>query len=203
MNKEKLKNTYKHVLDIERQEIERLIENTNYDEVFKLAEEIKKRKGKIVVTGCGTSAAAAKKIVHSFNCVNITAIYMNPSDAIHGALGVIDEDDITIVISKGGNTKELTGLLPSIKAQGSLIVGVGENVDSTIGKVSDIFMKIEISKEPDPFNMLATASTMAVIASFDALIIYLMEETEFTKEQFGINHPSGAVGERLLKNESL
>ncbi len=156
-------------------------------------------KGKIVVSGCGTSGVAATKIVHSLCCIEKPAVYLAPSDAVHGRLGVLQAEDILILISKGGNTGELLNLIPACQSKGSFLIGVTENPDSAIGKAADLCLQVRVAKEPDPFNMLATASTLAVIATFDAIIITLMSETNYTKEQFGIIHPGGAVGEKLLQ----
>ncbi|MBO1308688.1 SIS domain-containing protein [Enterococcus sp. 669A] len=198
MNNQEIKDSMLNTLSIEANTIAQISETVDMDVLTKLVHKIGAKKGKVVVTGCGTSGAAAKKIVHSLSCVSVPAVYLNPADAVHGSMGIIAEGDIVIVISKGGNTKELVNLLDSIKAQKAYIVGVGENEESTIGKYSELFVKISVEKEPDTFNMLATASTLAVMSTFDAVCIALMTYTGFTKEQFGINHPGGAVGDRLL-----
>ena len=155
-------------------------------------------RGKIILSGCGTSAMAARKIAHSLCCVERPALFLTPSDAVHGALGVLQKDDILILISKGGNTAELTCMIPACKIKGGLLIGVSENAESAIAHQSDIFLNIKVSAEPCRFNMLATASTLAVISVFDAICITLMKLTGYTKEQFAVIHPAGAVGERLL-----
>ncbi|WP_288226021.1 SIS domain-containing protein [uncultured Enterococcus sp.] len=198
MNKQEIKDSMLNSLSIEADTIAKLSETVDMDVLTTLVEKIGEKQGKVIVSGCGTSGAAAKKIVHSLSCVSVPAVYLNPADAVHGSMGIITDKDIVIVISKGGNTIELTNLLDSFKAQKAYIVGVGENPDSTIGKYADLFLKISVDKEPDTFNMLATASTLAVMSTFDAICITLMTYTGFTKEQFGINHPGGAVGDRLL-----
>lgn len=198
MNKQEIKDSMLNTLSIEADTIAKLSETVDMDVLTTLVEKIGEKQGKVIVSGCGTSGAAAKKIVHSLSCVSVPAVYLNPADAVHGSMGIITDKDIVIVVSKGGNTIELTNLLDSFKAQKAYIVGVGENPDSTIGKYADLFLKISVDKEPDTFNMLATASTLAVMSTFDAVCIALMTYTGFTKEQFGINHPGGAVGDRLL-----
>lgn len=158
-------------------------------------------KGRIVVSGCGTSAMAAKKIVHSLNCIERPSIYLNPSDAVHGGLGVLQTGDILILVSKGGETKELIQLIPACRTKKVTLVSATENPESTLGKEADICLKIKVEKEPCHFNMLATASTLAVISVFDAICIALMQYTNYSREQFAIIHPGGAVGERLLGNK--
>ncbi|MPM72895.1 Arabinose 5-phosphate isomerase KdsD [bioreactor metagenome] len=117
-------------------------------------------------------------------------------------MGVVDSSDIVILISKGGKTDELIGMLKSLKAISPTIIVVSENNSSPMVGVADIWIKIPILQEPDSFNMLATSSTLATIAFFDALIIFIKEWSGFTKEDFLLVHPGGAVGERLIHDIS-
>lgn len=185
-------------LDIESRSIAALIEDLDGDAVVRVARALQDCKGRIVLSACGTSAMAAKKIAHSLCCIERPALFLTPSDAVHGALGVLQKEDVYILISKGGNTGELTRLIPACKTKGARLIGVSENPDSTIARESDIFLKIKVETEPCRFNMLATASTLAVIATFDAICIALMQMTGYTREQFAVIHPAGAVGDRLL-----
>ena len=155
-------------------------------------------KGKVILSGCGTSAMAARKVAHSLSCIEIPALFLSPADAVHGALGVLQREDILILISKGGNTQELVNLIPACKTKDALLIGVSENPESVIARQADIYLKVKVEQEPCRFNMLATASTLAVIATFDAICIALMQMTGYTREQFAVIHPGGAVGERLL-----
>jgi len=157
--------------------------------------------GKVLVAGCGTSMAAARKIAHSLCCIERPASFLSPGDGVHGGLGVVQPDDIVICISKGGSTREIVNIIPAIKTKKAYLIGVTENPVSALGTASDLVLKIKVHREPDDFNMLATASTMAVIAVFDAICIALMRYTGYTREQFAVIHPSGAVGERLLSGK--
>ncbi|MBK9139082.1 MAG: SIS domain-containing protein [Verrucomicrobia bacterium] len=155
-------------------------------------------RGRILTTGCGTSAAAAKKIAHSLCCIERPAAFLSPSDAVHGGLGLVQPGDVVIVISKGGSTRELLSLVPACKTKRAFLIAVTENPDSPLARAADLLLRVKVEREPDPFNMLATASTLAVIAVFDAVCIALMHLTGYTREQFAVIHPGGAVGERLL-----
>lgn len=155
-------------------------------------------RGRILTTGCGTSAAAAKKIAHSLCCIERPAAFLNPSDAVHGGLGLVQPGDVVIAISKGGGTRELLNLLPACKTKQAFLIAVTENPDSPLARAADLLLRVKVEREPDPFNMLATASTLAVIAVFDAVCIALMHRTGYSREQFAVIHPGGAVGERLL-----
>jgi len=185
-------------LEIESRSIDALARNLDMATVVRVANALKDCAGRIVLSACGTSAMAAKKIAHSLCCIERPAIFLIPSDAVHGALGVLQGNDVYILISKGGNTQELTKLIPACKAKGALLIGVSEKPDSVIAREADIFLKVKVEKEPCRFNMLATASTLAVIATFDAICIALMGMTHYTRDQFAVIHPAGAVGDRLL-----
>lgn len=192
-----VENSIKSVIEAESDELKKLTESLDYDVVNTLINKIQNNKGNIFVTGCGTSAMAAKKIVHTMQVVNQRIFYLNPSDAVHGGIGSIEKDDIVIMISKGGSTNELCSFLENLKSKEAFIVYVGENGDSKIGKSADLFLKIKIEKEPDEYNMLATASTLAVISVFDAIAIYIERNSSFSQKVFLENHPSGDVGDRL------
>ena len=155
-------------------------------------------RGRIFTSGAGTSAAAARKIAHSLSCIERPSFFLSPADAVHGGLGVVQPGDVGILISKGGGTQELLALVPALKTKQIGIIGVTENEESPLARASDLLLKVRVEREADEFNMLATTSTMAVIAVFDAVAIALMEYTGYTREQFDVIHSRGAVGEQLL-----
>lgn len=185
-------------LTMEAESIARLRQTLDQEAVLAAAKALMNCKGKVILSGCGTSAMAARKIAHSLSCIEIPALFLSPADAVHGALGILQQEDILILISKGGNTQELVNLIPACKTKGALLIGVSENPESVIAGQADIYLKVKVEQEPCRFNMLATASTLAVIATFDAVCIALMQMTGYTREQFAVIHPGGAVGERLL-----
>lgn len=184
-------------------ELKRLINSIEQDIFTAVVKTIGDSRGRIITSGAGTSGAAAKKIAHSMSCIERPAFFLDPADAVHGGLGAVQSGDIAVLISKGGGTAEITALLPALRKKAVKIIGVTENPDSILGKASDYCLKIKIEKEADSFNMLATTSTMAVIAVFDAVCISLIEYTNYTKEQFLIIHPGGAVGEKLAEAEEV
>lgn len=190
-------------LDMESRAIDQLKQDLDKEAVLATAKALMNCRGKVILSGCGTSAMAARKIAHSLSCIEIPALFLSPADAVHGALGVLQPEDILILISKGGNTQELVNLIPACKTKNALLIGVSENQDSIIARQADIYLRIKIEREPCRFNMLATASTLAVISAFDGICIALMQMTNYTREQFAVIHPGGAVGDRLRneKNE--
>jgi KpsF/GutQ family protein len=177
-----------------------LVETIAQEAFIKCVEAIGTCQGRILTAGVGTSAAAAKKIAHSLSCIERPAFFLSPGDAVHGALGAAQKGDIAILISKGGGTREILNLIPALQTKQVFIIGVTEKADSVLARESNLLMRVKVEREADAFNMLATTSTMAVIAVFDAICIALMYYTNYTKEQFAIIHPGGAVGERLLKS---
>ncbi len=181
-----------------KSELDRLASTIDKVAFTKVVETIGNCRGRIAVAGVGTSGAAARKIAHSLCCIERPAFFLSPGDGVHGALGAVQPGDIAILISKGGNSPEIVRLVASLKTKRVFIIAVTENENSEIGRAADLLLKIRIEREADRFNMLATTSTMAVIAVFDAVCIALMAYTKYSRAQFAVIHPSGAVGERLL-----
>lgn len=199
MDKELLIQEVTRTLDMEAASIAALESSIDLDAVDRLIRLIGDCKGKVLAAGCGTSAMAARKICHSLCCIERPAVFLTPSDAVHGGLGLLQPEDILLLVSKGGGTSELAQLIPACRAKGATLVSVTENPDSILGRAADLCLKVKVEREPCPFNMLATASTLAVIAVFDAVCIALMKYTHYTREQFAVIHPGGAVGRRLLE----
>ena len=188
------------VIKAEAEELLKLSERFDKEAVLRVADTLQNCRGKVVLAGCGTSGQAAKKIAHTLCCIEIPAVYMCPADAVHGELGLLQERDILILISKGGNTEELITLIPACKTKKAVLIGVSENPESAIARNADIYLEVKTDREPDPFNMLATASTLSVISLFDGICIALAQRKGFSREQFAVIHPHGAVGARLLNN---
>ena len=198
MTEQEILSEINRCLTMEAESIAALRQTLDQEAVLAAAKALMNCKGKVILSGCGTSAMAARKVAHSLSCIEIPALFLSPADAVHGALGVLQREDVLILISKGGNTQELVNLIPACKTKGALLIGVSENPESVIAGQADIYLKVKVEQEPCRFNMLATASTLAVIATFDAICIALMQMTGYTREQFAVIHPGGAVGERLL-----
>ncbi len=151
----------------------------------------------VFTSGCGTSAIAARKMNHTLNCIGTPCTYLAPSDALHGALGGVGENDAIILVSKGGSTQELVHMLDSCNTMNVFTICVTENDDSYMARHCSLYIKVRVTREPDQYNMLATASTLSVIAVFDAIAIAMMNTRGFDMDSFHLKHPGGAVGERL------
>jgi KpsF/GutQ family protein len=192
-------NSIQSTLRLESEALQELLRDYNEQTVEEVVNLIINCKGKIVISGCGTSGQAARKIGHTLCCIECPAVFLTPSDAVHGGLGAVQEDDVVILLSKGGETREINSLLEPVHRKRAIVIGVTENEHSELAQKSDIFLKVKVSKESDDFDMLATSSTLAVIALFDAIAIAITRIRGYTKEQFAIIHPGGAVGKKLTR----
>jgi arabinose-5-phosphate isomerase len=153
--------------------------------------------GRVIVTGIGKSANIATKIVATLNSTGTPAIFMHAADAIHGDLGIIQENDVVVCISKSGNTPEIKVLLPLIKNYGNKIIALTGNSASFLGTNADFLLNSFVEKEADPNNLAPTTSTTAQLVMGDALAICLLHLNNFSSKDFAKYHPGGALGKKL------
>ena len=186
----------KEVIRIEGEAVLGLEGNINADFV-KTVKLIYNSKGRVVFTGMGKSGIIARKIVATMNSTGTAAIFMHPTDALHGDLGMVRKDDIVIIVSKSGHTEELRNLMPLFKRIGVTIVGMLGETNSRLASESDIVLDVGISEEACPHDLAPTASTTAALAMGDALAVALLEYRGFTAEDFAFLHPGGSLGKRL------
>ncbi len=158
---------------------------------------IHESKGRVVVSGIGKSAVIAQKMVATFNSTGTPSLFMHAADAIHGDLGMIQPDDVAIVISKSGNSPEIKVLVPLIKNFGNPVISICGNEDSFLAKQCDIFLNTTVEKEACPNNLAPTTSTTAQMVMGDALAVCLLNLKGFTDKDFARYHPGGALGKRL------
>jgi arabinose-5-phosphate isomerase len=155
-------------------------------------------KGRVIVTGVGKSGIIARKIVATMNSTGTPAFFLHPSDAVHGDLGMVRNDDVVMCISKSGDTPELHSLLPMFKRLGVPIVSLVGKLQSRLAQESTIVLDASVQEEACPHDLAPTSSTTATLALGDALAIALLERREFSKEDFAFYHPGGSLGRRLL-----
>ncbi len=168
------------------------------DEQFYLAvEKIFASKGRVVLTGMGKSGLIARKIVATLNSTGTAAIYLHPTDALHGDLGMVRSEDVVIILSKSGSTEELLSLIPMFKRLNVLIIGMLGNKKSLLAKQVDILLHVNVKEEACPFDLAPTASTTAALALGDAIAVCLLEKRGFTEQDFAMLHPGGSLGKRL------
>ncbi len=150
--------------------------------------------GKIVVTGIGKSGHIGSKIAATLASTGSTAIFMHPVEAMHGDLGMLQENDIMIALSYSGETQELTRMIVPAKRLGVPVACFTGYPESTLAKLSDIVVIGAVGREACPFNLAPTTTSTAHLALGDALAMALLEQRKFTKEDFGRRHPGGAIG---------
>jgi arabinose-5-phosphate isomerase len=186
----------KEVIRIEAESVANLIEMVGKD-FAEAVEIIYKSKGRVVLTGMGKSGLIARKIVATMNSTGTAAIYLHPTDALHGDLGMVRKEDVVIIISKSGATEELARLFPMFKRLGVKIIAISGNEDSDLAVESDVFLNISVKEEACPHDLAPTSSTTATLAMGDALAVALLEKRNFTVEDFAFLHPGGSLGKRL------
>lgn len=186
----------KNTLLQEAEAIKRVVDYIDKD-FEQIVLDILNMKGRLVVTGIGKSAIIANKIVATLNSTGTPSLFMHAADAIHGDLGMIQEEDIVICISKSGNTEEIKVLIPLIKRLGAKIIGMVSNEDCYVAKHADLTIKAIVDKEADPNNLAPTTSTTVQMAVGDALAVCLLEARGFTAQDFAKYHPGGALGKQL------
>ena len=152
---------------------------------------------KIITCASGSSGIAAKKFSHSLCCIERNAQFLSPAEAVHGGLGCVKKGDAVVMVSRGGKTMELLPIIDVCNKKEATLIAVTENLNSPLARNAQVVIPLKIEKESDKYNMMATSSFIATVAIFDALLVAIMEETDYREEQFALIHPGGAVGERL------
>ncbi|NDC41732.1 MAG: KpsF/GutQ family sugar-phosphate isomerase [Chitinophagia bacterium] len=167
------------------------------DSFVQAVEAIRHARGRVVVSGIGKSAIIAQKLTATFNSTGTPSLYMHAADAIHGDLGMIQPDDVVIIISKSGNSPEIKVLTPLIKNFGNTVIGICGTEGAHLATHADIFLNTTVEREACPNNLAPTTSTTAQLVMGDALAVCLLQLRGFTDKDFARYHPGGALGKRL------
>ncbi len=167
------------------------------DDFIQCVGKIFQSRGRVVITGIGKSAHVGAKIVATLNSTGTPAIFMHAADAIHGDLGTIQKEDITLCISKSGETPEIKVLVPLLKLHGSLLIAMVGNRNSYLAKQADYILDTTVTKEACGNNLAPTTSTTMQMVMGDALAVCLLEQRGFTQSDFAKLHPGGALGKQL------
>ena len=193
----------KEVIRIEGEAVSNL--SNSIDKNFANAVEmIYNATGRVVFTGMGKSGIIARKIVATMNSTGTAAIYMHPTDGLHGDLGMVRKNDIVILISKSGYTEELLKLIPMFKRINVPVIGMLGELNSKLSNDCDVVLNVGVKEEACPHDLAPTASTTAALVMGDALAIALLKMRGFTAEDFAMLHPGGSLGKRLsLKIEEI
>ncbi len=196
MKKDEIISRAREVLKLESEGISRIVDLIGND-FIKAVDLILNTKGKIVVSGLGKSGIVGKKIAATFTSTGTPALYLHPSESLHGDLGVVSDNDTALFVSKSGQTDELQILLPFFKRKNIPIIGMTANKDSELAKASDILLYVPIEKEACPYDLAPTVSTTVFLALGDALAMVVMEQKNFKAEDFAALHPGGTIGKRF------
>ena len=191
---------YEQVVELMRMEAEAVrcaAGRIGRPEVERAVELLAGCRGKVVLVGAGKSGNVAQKIAATLTSTGTVAVYLHPSDALHGGIGIITPADVVLVLSNSGETGEILEMLPYIQNRGVSVVAVVGNLRSTLARRADVCLDASVDKEACPLNLAPTTSTTVALALGDALAMTLMRVKRLTPEDFALNHPGGRLGKRL------
>lgn len=154
-------------------------------------------RGKVVMVGVGKSGNIAEKIAATLTSTGTAAVYLHPSDALHGGLGILTGDDVVVALSNSGETDEIITMLPYLKHRQVPIIAIVGNLRSTLARTSEVVLDASVDQEACPLNLAPTTSTTVALSIGDALAMTLMQAKGLTMDDFALNHPAGQLGKRL------
>ena len=192
-----IKKLAQEVFEIELKEIANLSKRLT-DDFEKAINAILQSSGKLIVSGMGKSGIIGKKIAATLASTGTPSFFLHPGEAYHGDLGMIEENDIVLLISNSGETDEVLKLIPFLKHQKNCTISMSNNDDSTLAKNTNYHLNIAVDKEACPLFLAPTSSTTATLVMGDALAVTLMKLRDFKEENFAKFHPGGSLGRRLL-----
>lgn len=187
----------RHVIHVEAEALREL--EGRIDEAFARAVRIiYQSRGRVIVTGVGKSGIIARKIVATMNSTGTPALFLHPSEAIHGDLGMVMAEDVILGISKSGDTQELKNIMPVFKRIGVKVIAMVGAMQSELARAADVALDVSVHEEACPYDLAPTASTTTALAMGDAIAIALLKLRGFTPDDFALYHPGGNLGKRLL-----
>jgi len=196
MRSNKFINSAKKTIEIQADSIASL--SSQIDKSFaEIGKKVSHLKGKLIVMGVGKSGHVGQKVSATLASTGTPSFFIHPTEAAHGDLGMIAKDDAVLIFSNSGETKEVTEILPALKRMTSDIFSITGNADSSIAKASSVHLKVQVEKEACPHDLAPTSSTTASMVIGDALAISLIEEKNFSSEDFAKSHPAGELGKKL------
>ena len=191
-----IRQTALHTIELEAQSVAGLAAFVD-DSFEKAVDLIHQLKGRLVISGIGKSAIVGQKIVSTLNSTGTPSLFMHAADAIHGDLGMVQQNDVVLIISKSGESPEIKVLVPLIRNFGNTLIGMVGNTGSFLAQNSDLVLNTTVSKEACPNNLAPTSSTTAQMVMGDVLAVCLMQLNGFTGQDFAKYHPGGNLGKRL------
>ena len=187
----------KEVFEIEANEIAKL-SNLLTDDFSDAIHAVINTNGKFIVSGMGKSGIIGKKIAATLASTGTPSFFLHPGEAYHGDLGMIEKDDIVLLISNSGETDEVLKLIPFLKSQENIVIAMSGKSNSTLAQNSNYHLNISIDKEACPLQLAPMSSTTATLVMGDAIAAALMKLRDFRDENFAKFHPGGSLGRRLL-----
>lgn len=154
--------------------------------------------GRVIITGMGKSGHIGNKLAATMASTGTPSFFLHPAEGVHGDLGMVTAEDVVIALSNSGETAEVLNILPSVRRIGAKVIAMVGNVNSTLAKAADIVLNVGVAKEACPLGLAPTSSTTACLAYGDALAMALLVQHHFTKNEFAVFHPGGALGRKLL-----
>lgn len=180
-----------------QQYIDHFFQHLDLDATEKLLEELENCKGTVFFSGIGKSEVMAKKIAVTMTSTGTKSLFMAPTNALHGDIGMLAAGDLFIMLSRGGETEELLNLVPYVRNKGAKTVAIVSDPGSRLSRMCDMSISLPLAKELCPFNLVPTTSTQIQMIFGDLLTIALMRRKNFTLEEYADNHPSGKIGRRI------
>jgi arabinose-5-phosphate isomerase len=153
--------------------------------------------GRVIVSGIGKSGIVARKIAATLTSTGTPAIFLHPVEGMHGDLGIVSRDDVAILLSKSGESAELSGLIEYLKRLGVKVIALSGRAGSTLGRAADVLLDCSVDEEACPFGLAPNTSSTAALAMGDALAVAVLQSRGFTREDFARLHPGGSIGRRL------
>jgi arabinose-5-phosphate isomerase len=184
-------------LRLESEAIAQTATRLKQNEIERVVQLLAGCKGKIVILGIGKSGIIAQKIAATMTSTGTGAIHLHPSDALHGGIGIINADDVVMILSNSGETDEIIEMLPYLKRRQVPIIALVGNLNSTLARRADAVIDGSVDQEACPLNLAPTTSTTVALALGDALALTLMQVKGLTPDDFAVNHPAGQLGKRL------
>lgn len=192
-----MKEIAKRVFDIEIESLKHVAASIN-DDFSRVVEVILNSKGKLIVAGVGKSGLIGKKIAATLASTGTPSFFLHPGEAFHGDLGMVEPNDLVILISYSGETDEVLRIIPFLKWNKNNIISITGNPNSTIAQNSDHHLNVCITREACPLELAPTSSTTSTLVMGDALAVALMEARQFQHEDFARFHPGGSLGRKLV-----
>lgn len=188
---------FKDILRMEAEAVAAAARRLDPESVARAVSLLSECRGKVVVTGVGKSGNVAQKVAATLTSTGTPAVFLHPSDAAHGGLGLLAREDVVVVLSNSGETEELLAMLPHLQHRGARLVAVVGNKDSTLARRADVVLDATVEREACPLGLAPTTSTTVALVVGDALAMTLMRAKRFEAEDFALNHPAGRLGKRL------